>query len=189
MEQHIEFLAKQRKRIALVLIFTCMFYLYDLADDWVDGEPLFHLIAESICISISLGVSVILWRSSFRSFEISESLFREKLALTESETARWKNDATRLIEGLSQAIDDQFGRWKLTYAEKEVALLLLKGFSYNEIAAIRSTSERTVREQSSGIYQKSKLTGRAQLAAFFLEDLFLPSTAGRSPEESPVART
>ena len=42
------------------------------------------------------------------------------------------------LEGLGQAIDAQFGRWNLTDAEREVALLLLKGLSTKEIAAVRA---------------------------------------------------
>ena len=51
---------------------------------------------------------------------------------------------------------------------------MLKGLSLKEIAALRSTSERTVREQARAVYRKSGLSGRSALAAFFLEDLLLP---------------
>lgn len=68
----------------------------------------------------------------------------------------------------------QFSRWNLTEAERDVALLLLKGLSHKEVAAIRATSERTVREQARSLYAKAGLTGRAALSAFFLEDLIAP---------------
>lgn len=55
-----------------------------------------------------------------------------------------------------------------------MALLLLKGLSNKEIAAVRAASERTVREQARSIYSKTELTGRAALSAFFLEDLLAP---------------
>ena len=60
------------------------------------------------------------------------------------------------------------------WAEREVALLLLKGLSHREIAAVRAVSERTVREQARSLYAKAGLTGRAALSAFFLEDLLAP---------------
>ena len=41
---------------------------------------------------------------------------------------------------------------------------------------MRETSERTVRQQSLAVYRKAGLTGRAELSAFFLEDLLAPST-------------
>ncbi|MCZ7679332.1 MAG: hypothetical protein M5U28_11460 [Sandaracinaceae bacterium] len=55
-----------------------------------------------------------------------------------------------------------------------MCLLLLKGLSLKEIAAARDTGERTAREQARAVYRKSGLSGRAELAAFFLEDLLAP---------------
>ena len=63
----------------------------------------------------------------------------------------------------------------LTAAEREVALQLLKGQSHKEIAYATGRSERTVRQHAVAVYQKSGLRGRAELAAFFLEDLILPT--------------
>ena len=76
--------------------------------------------------------------------------------------------------GAPNEIDPQVDRWELTPAEREVCLLLLKGLSLREIADIRDTGERTAREQARAIYRKSALAGRAELAAFFLEDLLAP---------------
>jgi DNA-binding NarL/FixJ family response regulator len=61
--------------------------------------------------------------------------------------------------------------------EREIALLLMKGYSHKAIARDRGRSERTVRQHAVAIYQKSGLGGRAELAAFFLEDLMLPGAA------------
>jgi DNA-binding CsgD family transcriptional regulator len=73
---------------------------------------------------------------------------------------------------------DEIGRqleaWALTPAEREVTLLMLKGLRHKEIASLRKTSERTVRQQALTIYKKAGLDGRRDLAAFFLEDLLLP---------------
>jgi len=52
--------------------------------------------------------------------------------------------------------------------------LLLKGLTNKEIAGVRNTSVPTVRSQTNAIYSKSGLSGRSELAAFFLEDLLLP---------------
>ena len=68
--------------------------------------------------------------------------------------------------------------WQLTPSEREVALLLLKGQGHKQIAAATGRSERTVRQHAVVVYQKSGLQGRAELAAFFLEDLAVPSRTG-----------
>lgn len=87
-----------------------------------------------------------------------------------------------VLSGLGEEIDKQFEKWELTTAEREVALLILKGLRHKEIAAVRNTSERTVRQQALAVYKKAGLDGRTDLAAFFLED-FLPS---RPRSEHPI---
>jgi DNA-binding NarL/FixJ family response regulator len=78
------------------------------------------------------------------------------------------------LRELGAAIRAQFEAWRLTPAEQEVGLLLLKGFSHKEIARLRNATESTIRQQAASIYQKANLNGRASLSAFFLEDLLLP---------------
>jgi hypothetical protein len=55
-----------------------------------------------------------------------------------------------------------------------VAMLLLKGLGHKEAASVLDRSERTVRQHAVSVYRKSGLAGRAELSAFFLEDLLLP---------------
>jgi DNA-binding CsgD family transcriptional regulator len=88
---------------------------------------------------------------------------------------RWRSEARTFLNGLGAAMDMQFSRWSLTRAEREVALLLLKGLSLKEIATVRATNERTVRSQARTLYSKAGLSGRAALSAFFLEDLLAPA--------------
>ena len=107
-------------------------------------------------------------------------VYKNKLALIRDlDVARiqgrqWRDETRALLKGLGEAIDRQFLTWKLTEAEREVGLLILKGLSLKEIAATRVTSERTIRAQARSIYAKAGLSGRAALSAFFLEDLLAP---------------
>jgi DNA-binding CsgD family transcriptional regulator len=107
----------------------------------------------------------------------------ERLKATEAEAARWREEARDLLNGLGAALDRQFERWALSPAEKEVALLLLKGLSHKDIADVRSVTEATARQQARAVYKKAGLAGRNDLAAFFLEDLLLPHGDGSA---SPV---
>lgn len=84
-----------------------------------------------------------------------------------------RDKSREILGGLGEEIDKQFERWGLTAAEREVALLVLKGLRHKEIASARNTTERTVRQQALAVYRKAGLDGRTDLAAFFLED-FLP---------------
>lgn len=100
---------------------------------------------------------------------------QQALAERGAERDAWQARARTLLEGLGAAIDHQFESWQLTGAERETALFLLKGYSHRDIAALTGRSERTVRQHAVSVYRKSGLAGRAELAAFFLEDLLLPS--------------
>lgn len=108
-------------------------------------------------------------------------VYKNTLALTRDLDAariqgrQWRDETRALLKGLGEAIDRQFLTWKLTEAERDVGLLLLKGLSLKEIAAVRVTSERTIRAQAQSIYAKAGLSGRAALSAFFLEDLLAPT--------------
>jgi len=137
------------------------------------GEIMFEMIEPTIIVLTAAAVVHLLGRVR-RQHQEQLTLIRD-LEVARSEGAQWRADMRDLLRGLSSAIDDQFERWSLTAAEREVALLMLKGLSHKEIAVVRETSERTVRQQARAIYGKANLSGRAALSAFFLEDLLVPN--------------
>jgi len=120
------------------------------------------------------------WQKREQELQAESAALAEQLQSSVIETNRWKREAGDLLAGLGVAIDAQFERWQLSPAEREVALLLLKGLSHKEIATVRHVGEATVRQQAQGVYRKSGLSNRNDLAAFFLEDLLLPSRGSES---------
>jgi DNA-binding NarL/FixJ family response regulator len=112
-----------------------------------------------------------------------QSQHEEKMNLIRDlESARaegeaWRREAHLHVAGLGTAIDRQFEIWGLTEAEREIGLLMLKGLSHKEIAALRGTTDLTVRHQATAIYQKAGVESRTAFCAFFLEDL-LPGVGG-----------
>ena len=123
-------------------------------------------------VMMSVGV-VLLFRIASQQREEQLTLLRD-LEVARLQGRRWRAESRSLLNGLGDAIDAQFSRWNFTEAEREVALLLLKGLSVKEIASVRATSERTIRAQAAALYAKAGLSGRAALSAFFLEDLLAP---------------
>ena len=121
-----------------------------------------------------LGIPVLLL--TYRSFLVYKSRLAlvQDLDMARIQGRQWRDETRALLKGLGEAIDRQFLTWKLTEAERDVGLLILKGLSLKEIAAARVTSERTIRAQARSIYAKAGLSGRAALSAFFLEDLLAP---------------
>jgi len=72
---------------------------------------------------------------------------------------------------MAQIIDSFFDEWKLTPSEKDVGLMILKGFDNEAIADFRGTATGTIRAQSTRIYSKAGVDSRAQLFSVLLEEL------------------
>lgn len=135
-----------------------------------------HVLAELLMVALSLGAASWLawgWYRALSEVHTLEAEVAERLA----ERDAWRERAGRVLAGLSAAMSDQFERWKLTPAERETALMLLKGYSSKRIGKLTGRSERTVRQHAVAVYRKSGLAGRSELSAFFLEDLLLPPSA------------
>ena len=132
----------------------------------------------------ALALVTALWLGWWRS-ERAAGTLRESLEAHRAERDAWRASAQSALEGLGRAIDAQFGAWRLTPTEREIALLLLKGYGHKQIAAMTGRSERTVRQHGGAIYEKAGLGGRAELAAFFLQDLMLPEPQ-RAAFHSPI---
>ncbi len=143
-----------------------------LGDARAHGGAL-HSAVELALSAVAAVAGTILW-SRFVALRRLERALARDLDRARAEAERWRADAADALRGLGAAIDAQFERWSLSSAEREIALLLLKGLSHKEIAEVRRTSEKTVRQQSLAVYRKAGLSGRAELSAFFLEDLLLP---------------
>jgi DNA-binding NarL/FixJ family response regulator len=165
------------ERTILILTLLCVgtFEVYDIISDLSEGESLTHLAVECV-IAVAVFSAVITSSLRTRKLKLEAKHAHANAALSAAEAIHWKKEASQFAAGVSEAIDKQFQRWNITVAEKEVALLLIKGLSLKEIAEVRSVSEKTVRSQAVTVYSKSGTAGRAELSAFFLEDLLMPNT-------------
>jgi DNA-binding CsgD family transcriptional regulator len=157
--------------LASIIVGGSIDLLMDRPEDWLS----FHVVFETLMIAGALVMATTLWLGWWRSAQEVDEL-RESLEARQVERDAWRSSAEHALEGLSRAIDRQFDAWELTRAEREVALLLLKGHSHKAIAKHTGRSHQTVRQHAAVVYRKGKLSGRAELAAFFLEDLMLPAT-------------
>ncbi len=135
--------------------------------------PAAHAAFELLTIVVAMGAAIFLWLGWWNAAQ-TVKVVRRSLENREAERDAWRERARRALAGLGAAIDEQFTKWGLTPTEREIALLLLKGYSHKRIAELTGRRERTVRQHAVTVYQKSQLAGRAELAAFFLEDLMLP---------------
>jgi DNA-binding CsgD family transcriptional regulator len=160
--------------LALIVVAGTTDLVLDDPDRWLSPHKLF----EATMIVGALGLAVTLWLGWWRA-ERSLDALQASLEARSEERDAWRESAEQALEGLGEAIGHQFEAWRLTPAEREVALLLLKGYSHKAIARLTERSAQTSRQHAAAVYEKSGLGGRAQLSAFFLEDLILPDPERR----------
>ncbi|BBP46916.1 helix-turn-helix transcriptional regulator [Thiosulfatimonas sediminis] len=156
-----------------LFIFITLFFISAM-DIWHDlndmGGMNTHIWIEIVMAILSL-VAFGYMLHSIRRHKIKLTDVRETLDQTQQELNSAQSQTQKLRGEFSDMIQKQFDTWQLTHSEKEVALLLLKGLSLDEIANIRSTKEKTVRQQASNLYKKAQVAGRHELVAYFFEDL------------------
>jgi DNA-binding CsgD family transcriptional regulator len=164
----------QKKLLSLFLAFTTVYGVVEIINELQNlirnEESLWHVVFEiSFVIASLLALlyfTYIVYLQYTSHCRLEASLLKVKKNL-ESANIRLQEGKREFFK----TIQWQFKQWHLTPSEQQVALLILKGCSIKEIAKIRSTKEKTVRNQASAIYNKSALTGRHELSAWFFEDM------------------
>jgi DNA-binding CsgD family transcriptional regulator len=151
---------------------------FQLVDFLVDALTLL------LMISTTLGL-VLLFHRMQSQHEERVGLI-ERLDIARAEGAEWRQKAETHLAGLRAEMENQFDRWGMSPAEKDVGMLILKGLSHKEIGSLRGTTEATVRQQAQSIYQKSDLPGKTAFSAYFLEDL-IASDPGQ-PTTAPLKK-
>lgn len=158
----------QKHFIVLFLILVVIASAGDLLADLAEGVNTTHIVQEAIILLVAIGA--LAWLA----FDHQQQ--KQKIAALHDELNSAKHSAQpskKVLEAkqnLAVVIAEQFDEWKLTESEQQIGQLLLKGFSLKEISALRGTSEKTIRQQASSIYQKSGLPGRHAFSAWFIED-------------------
>lgn len=165
--------------LAVALVSIVVGGTIDLSLDRPRSWLTFHVVFETLMIVGALLIATTLWVGWWRADRELQDLHR-RLAARQAERDAWKESARKALEGLGRAIDEQLRAWALTPAEREVAILLLKGYSHKHIARVTGRSERTARQHAAAVYQKASLGSRAELAAYFLDDLLLPADSRQS---------
>lgn len=135
---------------------AAFFFLSDLVMEVLRDGLVAHTFLEALATSALVG------GVALGSFEIRQLVLRARVANASLAEAR---------AGFSSLVQDRFEAWGLTGAEREVALLVLKGFETAEIARLRNTATGTVRAQVSRIYEKSGKSSRGQFVASFIDVL------------------
>ena len=155
--------------VAGILVVIMLLNLADVVTDISLGVPRWHIIQESmIVLAAGLTVTYLVIEMRRRAGQLEQ--LTQTLSRADQQIANITQEMRSARHQYSELIHRQFEAWNLTTSEQQVAMLLLKGLSFKEIAAVRDTREKTVRQQASTIYAKSGVDGRHAFAAWFLED-------------------
>lgn len=160
----------QDKMIMLFLLFVVLASGADLIADMSHGADLGHVLQEAAVMIIALLGFIWMLISLIRSQAEINQLYEELEGIKQipQPSSQKMIDAKRQ---LAEIIVMQFEEWQLSRSEQEIGHLLLKGFSLKEIATLRGTAEKTIRQQASAIYKKAGVAGRHVFSAWFIEDL------------------
>jgi DNA-binding CsgD family transcriptional regulator len=173
--------------LVAIQLFCAFYFISDVLSSLVgfSARPIPWQLREVLELAVSAGMLV--------SLGLGLWVLRQTLR----ERNRAETGLRRAAGAFAQLMDERFTHWGLTPAERDVALFAIKGLSMAEIAALRETSEGTVRAQANAIYRKAGVTGRQQLLSHFIDELLsldnsygatVLDEAARSGLIAPVAR-
>lgn len=144
----------------------------------------FFFVSDILSASFAFAISPISWQlreylEIFASLGLISGMVLGGLALRRAiqERNRARESLRRASSAFVDLLHERFAEWRLTPSERDVALFAIKGLSTQEIAALRATSEGTVKAQTNAIYRKAGVSGRSQLLSVFIEDLMRDDTA------------
>lgn len=153
---------------SFIIISVCVFFfLLDVFGDIFHLDITAPLISHNTLELITTGVLIISLVSI--GWQIKQLMARHRRA---------ENNVSIAAGELVEVIQDRFELWGLSPSESDIALLLIKGLSVQEIADLRETRPGTVKSQASNVYQKAGVKNRSELTAYFVEDLLSGATVG-----------
>lgn len=121
----------------------------------IDRHDVAHLASEAIMIVLTL-VGFALARFAMRVLNTDRTALDTKL--------------TSLKGEFDSILQTHFERWNLTPAQKDVALLTLRGLRLSDIAHHRGSAEGTVKAHLSAVFRAADVRTRSELVGLFMEE-------------------
>ncbi len=144
----------------LVLTISEILLICDILSEFYGFEILFfseyHLELESLAV-FALGIFLVIVGSLYLRLRSENRKYRSTIKIASG--------------GFLAEISKKFQKWNFSESEQEVALLLIKGLTIQEISTVRMTRPGTIKSQSHAIYNKANVAGRNELSAYIIDDL------------------
>lgn len=145
----------------------------EIVSEFADGETASEMVDDILrfCLSAAVLAAFIV---EHLAQERALGTLRGQLEQARGQLAQLDAETTKFASQYRAVMQKQFDAWRLTTSEQDVVIGMLKGLSFREIAELRETREKTVRQQASSVYRKAGVASRHELAAWFFEDLLEP---------------
>ena len=149
----------------------------EIVAEFIDGETLSSMVDDLSRFALSaVMLAVFIYEYLAQRRALGE--LRGQLKKARGQLAQLDTQSQKIASQYRAVMQKQFDAWHLTASEQDVVIGLLKGLSFREIAELRETREKTVRQQASSVYRKAGLASRNELAAWFFEDMLEPPPVG-----------
>ncbi|MBE0414718.1 helix-turn-helix transcriptional regulator [Yoonia sp.] len=122
---------------------------------YLGPEALIHLLSELLIMLLLL---------------IGFGIARQIQRYLELQSDSMARDLRSLRGDFDSILHRQFESWQLTAAQRDVALLCLRGLRISDIAAIRGSAEGTVKAHFSAIFRAANVRTRSEFVALFMEE-------------------
>ncbi|MEM8688221.1 MAG: LuxR C-terminal-related transcriptional regulator [Pseudomonadota bacterium] len=163
----------RRTVFGFFVLFVFATSVMEIIDEFDDGETL-GMLADDVSKFILSAIVLAVFGFEYVSQQRALADLKGQLEKARGRLAKVYPQSRKLASQYRAVMQDQFDAWHLTESEQDVVIMLLKGLSFREIADLRKTREKTVRQQASSVYRKAGVASRNELAAWFFEDMLDP---------------
>ncbi len=145
----------------VVLAACCSFFALDVAFDLTDMREADTLSWVHLVVEFFATLSIV----------AALFLLRDYVRLSRADEASLQESLDQVRRGINQLILDRIQQLRLTQAEQEVALFIVKGYGLSEVASLRGTSEGTAKAQAHAVYQKAGVSSRSELILHCIDEI------------------
>lgn len=162
-----------RYRQTLFVVFVLIVFgtsVVEIVTEFMNGETLTTMVDDMSGVAVS---ALVLMGFAYERRAQHKALkdLRGKLESARGQLAKLDARSPQLAGQYRAVMQKQFDAWSLTASEQDVVIGMLKGLSFREIAELRQTREKTVRQQATSVYRKAGVNSRNELTAWFFEDM------------------
>ncbi len=143
-----------------VQLACAVFFVVDAARDFLNEGGLASLdahLAVEILATVALLAAIAVEGRFLRSLMQRKARLEQSLANASAE--------------VHAVIEAQFEEWRLSPAEHDIAMFLVKGLGTPEIAEMRGSAEGTVKAHFAAIFRKAGVHSRAELLSMLIDRL------------------